>query len=171
MTHRDRSAYKTLSSVKAVCKSVTITVMTGHVRRNTHQVTIRSRLGCNPAQALLFLDTVLTNYTASRWRCLLPLLPTPHCDCGAAITFSGWRLYALQNNVAHEFHTAPSGLSLGDIANRTTRLTEGAGLELGHQLLCLRCARSALVSLPDHGYLQPQNHCLGSPRHGIGRVG
>jgi len=63
-------------------------------------VTIRSRLGCNPAQALLFLDTVLTNYTASRWRCLLPLLPTPHCDCGAAITFSGWRLYALQNNVA-----------------------------------------------------------------------
>ena len=36
MTHRDRSAYKTLSSVKAVCKSVTITGMTGHVRRNTH---------------------------------------------------------------------------------------------------------------------------------------
>jgi hypothetical protein len=36
LTHRDRSAYKTLSSVKAVCKSVTITVMTGHVRRNTH---------------------------------------------------------------------------------------------------------------------------------------
>ncbi|MGE6582349.1 retropepsin-like aspartic protease family protein, partial [Vreelandella aquamarina] len=32
-----RSAYKTLSSVKAVCKSVTITVMTGHVRRNTHR--------------------------------------------------------------------------------------------------------------------------------------
>ncbi|MGE6581798.1 hypothetical protein ACQKD0_12420, partial [Vreelandella aquamarina] len=31
------SAYKTLSSVKAVCKSVTITVMTGHVRRNTQQ--------------------------------------------------------------------------------------------------------------------------------------
>ncbi|WP_336268598.1 hypothetical protein, partial [Vreelandella arctica] len=35
LTHRDRSAYKTLSSVKAVCKSVTITGMTGHVRRNT----------------------------------------------------------------------------------------------------------------------------------------
>ncbi|MGE6607181.1 hypothetical protein ACQKE4_11765, partial [Halomonas sp. NPDC076908] len=31
----DRSAYKTLSSVKAVCKSITITGMTGHVRRNT----------------------------------------------------------------------------------------------------------------------------------------
>ncbi|MFT6464990.1 hypothetical protein [Halopseudomonas sp.] len=36
MTHRDRSEYKTRSSVKAVCKSVTITGMTGHVRRNTH---------------------------------------------------------------------------------------------------------------------------------------
>ena len=35
MTHRDRSEYKTRSSVKAVCKSVTITGMTGHVRRNT----------------------------------------------------------------------------------------------------------------------------------------
>ncbi|WP_319022689.1 GNAT family protein [Halomonas sp. 3F2F] len=27
--------------------------------------------------------------------------------------------------MAHEFHTAPSGLDLGEIANRTTRLTEG----------------------------------------------
>ena len=36
MTHRDRSEYKTRSSVKAVCKSVTIPGMTGHVRRNTH---------------------------------------------------------------------------------------------------------------------------------------
>ncbi|MGK0417704.1 MAG: hypothetical protein ACJAST_002809, partial [Halopseudomonas sp.] len=35
LTHRDRSEYKTRSSVKAVCKSVTITGMTGHVRRNT----------------------------------------------------------------------------------------------------------------------------------------
>ncbi len=36
MTHRDRSEYKTHSSVMAVCKSVTIPGMTGHVRRNTH---------------------------------------------------------------------------------------------------------------------------------------
>ncbi|WP_229744517.1 hypothetical protein, partial [Halopseudomonas oceani] len=34
-THRDRSEYKTRSSVKAVRKSVTIPGMTGHVRRNT----------------------------------------------------------------------------------------------------------------------------------------
>ena len=47
MTHRDRSAYKTLSSVKAVCKSVTITVMTGHVRRNTQAepATVVNRTG------------------------------------------------------------------------------------------------------------------------------
>ncbi len=37
MTHRDRSAYKIDSSVKAVCKPVTIPGMTGHVRRNMHQ--------------------------------------------------------------------------------------------------------------------------------------
>ena len=36
MTHRDRSEYKTDSSVMAVCKPVTIPGMTGHVRRNTH---------------------------------------------------------------------------------------------------------------------------------------
>ncbi|WP_431475116.1 EAL domain-containing protein [Marinobacter sp. KM021] len=36
MTHRDRSEYKTDSSAMAVCKSVTIPGMTGHVRRNTH---------------------------------------------------------------------------------------------------------------------------------------
>ena len=36
MTHRDRSEYKIDSSVMAVCKSVTIPGMTGHVRRNTH---------------------------------------------------------------------------------------------------------------------------------------
>jgi len=35
LTHRDRSEYKTHSSVMAVCKSVTIPGMTGHVRRNT----------------------------------------------------------------------------------------------------------------------------------------
>ncbi|WP_303293475.1 hypothetical protein [Marinobacter sp. ST-43] len=35
MTHRDRSEYKTDSSVMAVCKPVTIPGMTGHVRRNT----------------------------------------------------------------------------------------------------------------------------------------
>jgi three-Cys-motif partner protein len=35
LTHRDRSEYKTRSSVKAVRKSVTIPGMTGHVRRNT----------------------------------------------------------------------------------------------------------------------------------------
>lgn len=35
LTHRDRSEYKTDSSVMAVCKSVTIPGMTGHVRRNT----------------------------------------------------------------------------------------------------------------------------------------
>ncbi|KAE8543760.1 hypothetical protein F6453_3897 [Marinobacter nauticus] len=35
MTHRDRSEYKIDSSVMAVCKSVTIPGMTGHVRRNT----------------------------------------------------------------------------------------------------------------------------------------
>ncbi|MDX1555248.1 MAG: hypothetical protein R3212_04415, partial [Xanthomonadales bacterium] len=38
MTHRDRSEYKTRSSVKAVCKSVTIPGMTGHVHRNTQKV-------------------------------------------------------------------------------------------------------------------------------------
>ncbi len=37
MTHRDRSEYKIDSSVMAVCKSVTIPGMTGHVRRNTHR--------------------------------------------------------------------------------------------------------------------------------------
>ncbi|MEP0954744.1 MAG: hypothetical protein ABJM11_19375, partial [Marinobacter sp.] len=36
LTHRDRSEYKTDSSVMAVCKPVTIPGMTGHVRRNTH---------------------------------------------------------------------------------------------------------------------------------------
>lgn len=39
MTHRDRSEYKTHSSVMAVCKSVTIPGMTGHVRRNTQRFT------------------------------------------------------------------------------------------------------------------------------------
>ncbi|MEP1214109.1 MAG: hypothetical protein ABJM11_19385, partial [Marinobacter sp.] len=37
LTHRDRSEYKTDSSVMAVCKPVTIPGMTGHVRRNTHK--------------------------------------------------------------------------------------------------------------------------------------
>ncbi|MCE7521385.1 hypothetical protein LZG37_24930, partial [Halomonas titanicae] len=41
-------------------------------------------------------------------------------------TSSGRLLYALQNNVAQGLHAAPSGLDLGDITNRTTRLTEGA---------------------------------------------
>ncbi|MCE7517124.1 hypothetical protein LZG37_03160, partial [Halomonas titanicae] len=40
-------------------------------------------------------------------------------------TSSGRLLYALQNNVAQGLHAAPSGLDLGDITNRTTRLTEG----------------------------------------------
>uniref|UniRef100_UPI00201F571B hypothetical protein n=1 Tax=Vreelandella olivaria TaxID=390919 RepID=UPI00201F571B len=40
-------------------------------------------------------------------------------------TSSGRLIYALQNNVAQGLHVAPSGLDLGDIANRTTRLTEG----------------------------------------------
>ncbi|MCE7521236.1 helix-hairpin-helix domain-containing protein, partial [Halomonas titanicae] len=43
-------------------------------------------------------------------------------------TSSGRLLYALQNNVAQGLHAAPSGLDLGDITNRTTRLTEG-GIE------------------------------------------
>jgi transposase len=42
-----------------------------------------------------------------------------------AITFSERLLYALQNNVAQGLHAAPSGLYLGDITKRTTRLTEG----------------------------------------------
>ena len=50
----------------------------------------------------------------------------PHCDYGVVTTSSGRLLYALQNNVAQGLHAAPSGLDLGDIANRTTRLTEGA---------------------------------------------
>lgn len=50
----------------------------------------------------------------------------PHCDYGVATTFLGRLLYALQNNVAQGLHAAPSGLDLGDITNRTTRLTEGA---------------------------------------------
>jgi len=37
LTHRDRSEYKTDSSVMAVCKPVTIPGMTGHVRRNTQE--------------------------------------------------------------------------------------------------------------------------------------
>jgi hypothetical protein len=40
-------------------------------------------------------------------------------------TFSVQLLYELQNNVAQGLHAAPSGLDLGDITNRTTRLTEG----------------------------------------------
>ncbi|WP_227664052.1 hypothetical protein, partial [Marinobacter salarius] len=49
LTHRDRSEYKTHSSVMAVCKSVTIPGMTGHVRRNTqwesHSGNMHHRLG------------------------------------------------------------------------------------------------------------------------------
>jgi len=54
----------------------------------------------------------------------------PHCDYGVVTTSSGRLLYALQNNVAQGLHAAPSGLDLGDIANRTTRLTEGDKLQL-----------------------------------------
>ena len=49
----------------------------------------------------------------------------PHCDYGVVTTSSGRLIYALRNNVAQGLHAAPSGLDLGDIANRTTRLTEG----------------------------------------------
>jgi len=44
LTHRDRSEYKTHSSVMAVCKSVTIPGMTGHVRRNTHKQALMSQM-------------------------------------------------------------------------------------------------------------------------------
>ena len=59
----------------------------------------------------------------------------PHCDYGVATTFLGRLLYALQNNVAQGLHAAPSGLDLGDITNRTTRLTEGAN-NVGEIVLC-----------------------------------
>ena len=49
----------------------------------------------------------------------------PHCDYGIVTTSSGRLIYAPHNNVAQGLHVAPSGLDLGDIANRTTRLTEG----------------------------------------------
>ena len=44
LTHRDRPEYKTESSVLAVCKSVTISGMTGHVRRNTQKFAITNPL-------------------------------------------------------------------------------------------------------------------------------
>ncbi|WP_304102773.1 hypothetical protein, partial [Marinobacter antarcticus] len=52
LTHRDRSEYKTHSSVMAVCKSVTIPGMTGHVRRNTHIFSFGSG-GCVNIQMLV----------------------------------------------------------------------------------------------------------------------
>ena len=44
MTHRDRSAYKTRASERAVSRSVTIAGMTGHVRRNTQHIRKRGTL-------------------------------------------------------------------------------------------------------------------------------
>jgi IS5 family transposase len=65
LTHRDRSEYKTRSSVKAVCKSVTIPGMTGHVRRNTHKVRYR---GMEKNQAQLFSLFALANLVLAK-RC------------------------------------------------------------------------------------------------------
>ncbi|TVT30356.1 MAG: hypothetical protein FHK81_16950 [Marinobacter vinifirmus] len=56
MTHRDRSEYKTDSSVMAVCKSVTIPGMTGHVRRNTHQYAGRLHREADGKQEVTIYD-------------------------------------------------------------------------------------------------------------------
>ena len=37
------------------------------------------------------------------------------------------------------------------------------GMALGHQILSVSGTRPALVSVPDHGHLQSQDHCLVYP--------
>ena len=61
MTHRDRSEYKTHSSVMAVCKSVTIPGMTGHVRRNTHVVRRSTILAKNIPDNISAADFLIGN--------------------------------------------------------------------------------------------------------------
>ncbi|WP_336269930.1 hypothetical protein [Vreelandella arctica] len=62
-------------------------------------------------------------------------------------------LYDLQNNVAQGLHAAPSELDLGEITNRTTRLTEGAALAVERDItadlieICLDVVSESLTHL------------------------
>lgn len=75
----------------------------------------------------------------------------PRCDYGVVTTSSGRLLYALQNNVAQGLHAAPSGLDLGDIANRTTRLTEGGIKHTPENIVDIRKASDGKIVFLETG--------------------